>query len=395
METLVRRTVITLASWAAVVTASAWGQHVERPAAEPAAAPYARARRHQTIMRMISDATGHGADTGDDEPSAAASRPPDPATSGPTTLLPPLPEASSSLGAVVSDGFLYVYGGHIAPVHTYSTEAVSGRFHRLALRAAEAAATSGDGEVTPPAWEELASGPRLQGMNLAAHAGTVYRAGGMDPRNAPGAGADNFSVASAACFDPAVDGWSDLPRLPEPRSSHDLVVLGDTLYAVGGWTMLGADGGEAWCETMAALDLTDATLEWRSIPQPFTRRALVATAFRDRLWVIGGFTDTEEVSTHVDVFDPRTGTWSRGPDLPVGSFNGFAPAACVVDGRLLVSVADGSLLALDDESRAWETVTRTTPRIVHRMVPTEGGVILVGGAAGKDNLDRVERVPLP
>ena len=44
---------------------------------------------------------------------------------------------------------------------------------------------------------------------------------------------------------------------------------------------------------------------------------------------------------------------------------------------------------------SWRTVARTTPRIVHRMVPAEAGVILVGGAASKDNLDRVEWVALP
>ena len=63
-------------------------------------------------------------------------------------LLPPLPEASSSLGAVASEGFLYVYGGHVAPVHTYSTETASGRFHRLAIEAALAKRAT---------WEELAT----------------------------------------------------------------------------------------------------------------------------------------------------------------------------------------------------------------------------------------------
>lgn len=296
---------------------------------------------------------------------------------------------------MASDGFLYVYGGHVAPVHTYSTEAVSGRFHRLALQAATGSPATDTGAVLPAAWEELAAGPRLQGMNLAAHAGRIYRAGGMDPRNAPGDEADNHSIASAARFDPTTRRWSDLPPLPEPRSSHDLAVVGDTLYAVGGWNMLGKDGGEAWCETMAALDLAATTPEWRWIPQPFTRRALIAAAFQDRLWVIGGFTDGEEVSTRVDVFDPVTGTWSGGPDLPSGGVNGFAPAACVADGRLLVSVADGSLLVLDGQAGGWRTVARTHPRIVHRMVPADASVILVGGAAGKENLDRVERVTLP
>ena len=373
----------------------AWARYVERVAGEHAGKPYAQVRHYPTIVCTIP-----GLDAAGDEPAnaareGAALRRPDPASLSPTRLLPPLPEASSSLGAVASDGFLYVYGGHIAPVHTYSTEAVSGRFHRLPLRAATGSPATDTGATTPAAWEELAAGPRLQGMNLAAHAGRIYRVGGMDPRNAPGDEADNHSIAAAACFDPAVGHWIDLPSLPEPRSSHDLVVLGDTLYAVGGWNMLGADGGEAWCETMAALDLTAATPEWRSIPQPFTRRALIATAFQHRLWVIGGFTDSEEVSTQVDVFDPVTGSWSRGPDLPSGGVNGFAPAACVAAGRLLVSVADGSLLALDEQAGAWRVVARTSPRIVHRMVPAEAGVILVGGAAGKDNLDRVERVALP
>ena len=65
-----------------------------------------------------------------------------------------MPEKTSSFGAVASDGWLYVYGGHIAPTHSYSTEAVSGRFARLNLSAG-------------PRWEELPGGPRLQGMNLA------------------------------------------------------------------------------------------------------------------------------------------------------------------------------------------------------------------------------------
>ena len=82
-----------------------------------------------------------------------------------------LPQATSSFGAVESEGWLYVYGGHITPTHTYSTEAVSGRFNRLNLSTGK--------------WEELPSGPPLQGMNLTAHAGKIYRVGGMAPRNKP------------------------------------------------------------------------------------------------------------------------------------------------------------------------------------------------------------------
>jgi hypothetical protein len=34
---------------------------------------------------------------------------------------------------VACDGFFCVYGGHVAPVHTYPADTASGRFHRLAI----------------------------------------------------------------------------------------------------------------------------------------------------------------------------------------------------------------------------------------------------------------------
>src|SRR5262249_45721127 len=83
-----------------------------------------------------------------------------------------LPQAVSSFGAVGSECWLYVYGGHIAPTHNYSTEAVTGEFQRLKLGTGD----QPDGND----WEKLPGGPRVQGMNLAAHAGKIYRAGGME-----------------------------------------------------------------------------------------------------------------------------------------------------------------------------------------------------------------------
>ena len=112
--------------------------------------------------------------------------------------LPPLPQAVSSFGAAVSDGYLYVYGGHCAPPHQYSTEAVVGTFHRLKLD-------------RPAAWEKLPGGPPAQGLALVAHGGNLYRIGGMQPRNRPGEKADNHSLTSCARFDPAVGRWEPLP----------------------------------------------------------------------------------------------------------------------------------------------------------------------------------------
>jgi len=348
---------------------AAWSRYVEAKTGNHQGQAYTEVRHYPSLVV--------------DVPVTAAV---DEAAMTPSTQLPALPEAASSLGGVACGNYVYVYGGHISPVHTYSTEGVSGRFHRLSL-------------ADPTRWEELPSGVGLQGMNLATHAGRIYLVGGMQPRNMPGAEADNYSVASASCYDPAEAHWHALPDLPEGRSSHDVAVIGDTLYVVGGWDMQGEEGGQVWADTMFALDLSkDATAgesAWERLPQPFLRRALIVAVADEKLFVMGGFTDAEEVSQQVDVFDPASGEWSRGPELPGGGFNGFAPAACTIDGTIYLSVADGRLHRLPSGGDAWEPVAKVSPRIVHRMVSVgSDAVILLGGAHGRENLDLVERIQL-
>ena len=346
----------------------AWARHVVATPGAHGGEDYVEERHYPTIVMDVP--AGHRGAAKETH-----------ATFTKTEKLPALPVAASSLGAVACGGHVYVYGGHIAPVHTYSTEAVTGRFFRRPL--------SGGAS-----WEELAGGPALQGMNLATHAGKIYRVGGMDPRNKPGEPAENFSVAWAACYDPATNTWTDLPPLPEPRSSHDVAVVGDTLYVVGGWNMLGHDGQE-WCDTMFALDLANPGAGWKTLPQPFVRRALIAAVNDGRLYVIGGFTENEDASREVDIFDPATGTWAKGPELPGESLNGFAPAACTIAGLVHVSVADGSVHRLSQAGCHWEPVASVVPRIVHRAVADgDGHMVLVGGAANAANLDLVERVPV-
>lgn len=299
-------------------------------------------------------------------------------TAAAQSALPSLPEPTSSFGAVAHDGWLYIYGGHVVRTHSYSTESGSGRFHRLKL----------DGGTQ---WEALPGGPKLQGMNLAAHGRHVYRVGGMEARNAPDAKPDLHSVPDVARFDPAAQTWEALPPLPAGRSSHDVVAVGSRLYVVGGWDMRGGSKSE-WADTAAVLDLGEATPAWRTIPQPFKRRALIAAAAGERLYVIGGIDHADKVQSTVNVLDTTTGAWSEGPALPKGPINGFSPAAAVHAGRLYVSVGDGGLHRLSVDGIAWEPVATKTPRIVHRMVADGDRLVILGGAAKGTNLDLVETV---
>ncbi len=297
------------------------------------------------------------------------------------TQFPPLPKAVSSLGAVEADGYLYVYGGHAGKTHSYDTATVLGTFHRLKL----------DGGTK---WEELPGGPIAQGLNLAAHGGKIYRVGGMQPRNKPGEPADNHSLAECARFDPKVGKWEQLPALPAPRSSHEVVVAGDKLVVVGGWNLRGKGEQPVWHDTALILDLADREPKWQSIPQPFRRRALTGAAVGGRVYVIAGL-GPEGGDRRVDVLDIVNGKWSRGPDLPGADRVAFSPAAGVVNGRVVVSTSDGSVYRLSEKGDAWEKVGESaTKRVVARLIPLGNRALLVGGASGGTNIAELEVVEL-
>ena len=293
----------------------------------------------------------------------------------------PLPKAVSSFGAVGCDGFIYVYGGHAGTPHAYSTETSLGTFLRLPV---------GGGEK----WEELPGGPGLIGLNLATAGGKVYRVGGMHARNKAGDKSDLASVAEVAAFDPKTKKWEAAPALPAGRSSHDVVGVGSKLVVVGGWTMTGS--GTEWAETALVLDTAAKGPKWEAVPQPFKRRALTAAAVGNKVYVVGGLTETAESVRKVEILDLATGKWSSGPEFPGTERTGFNPAACEVGGRLVVNPMDKAVFRLSGKGDAWEKVGSTAEvRYVHRLVPVgKDGFVAIAGASPKGPHASVELVKL-
>lgn len=292
---------------------------------------------------------------------------------------PPLPSKVSSFGAASCGDHVYVYGGHTGKTHQYSSADISGRFFRAPL---------GGGN-----WEELPGGPGMQGLAFLSHQGKLYRLGGMQPRNKPGEKANNVSLKSCAVYDPASRKWSDLPDLPEARSSFEAVAVGNKLFVLGGWNMQG--GKVDWHGTGLVLDLQNPT-KWQAIDQPFRRRALGAAVLGEKIYVIAGLGE-EATSQQVDVYDTASGKWTKGPDFPGGTRNGFSPAAAVVSNRLYASGPDGKVHRLTADGSGWEQVTKQqVKRSVHRVVPgpTETLIVLGGAAESDDASRRVEVISL-
>src|SRR5262249_44883027 len=128
---------------------------------------------------------------------ALAQDPADASSSQLEIVRPPiLPEAIASFGAARVGPWLYVFGGHIGRQRKHSVDNVVGSFRRVNLET--------------NAWEDLPSGPPLQGTALiAASDGNVYRIGGGTARNAAGAEEDLHSTASVQRFDPQIGAWED------------------------------------------------------------------------------------------------------------------------------------------------------------------------------------------
>lgn len=289
-----------------------------------------------------------------------------------STDYPALPEEVTSFGAAIVDQTLYVYGGHTGEAHTYSVDEQSGQFHCLDL------AAGADGQ-----WKTLPGGPKLQGLSLVAHGTRLIRIGGFTAMNELGADHDLRSQTDVSSYDTVTGQWSEMPSLPEPRSSLDAAVIDDTVYVVGGWSLSGESDDSTWCSTAWSLNLNDVTAGWQAIADPpFERRAVSAAALDGRLFVIGGMQSTGGPTTRVSIYDPSSNSWSDGPSLPGSGMSGFGSSAFATGGRLYVSTLDGFVHRLDSAGDCWTTIAKADPaRFFHRMLPVgDHELLLIGGA---------------
>lgn len=303
----------------------------------------------------------------------------------PASQFPDLPEAIASFGAAVGGDWLYIFGGHVGGTHKHSQANLSHRFSRLNL-------TSPSG-----GWEDLGPVAGLQGLPLVAHGGRVCRIGGLTAGNATAdMPEDLHSQDEVACYDPTAGTWSRLPPLPQPRSSHDAVVHEGHLYVVGGWQLRGQDQDSIWQETLAVLDLEAEGATWRTLPQPFHRRALAVAAAQGKIFALGGI-GPEGTSRRVDVFDIGSETWSEAQELPAqaGRLKGFGVSAFGLDGHIYLSGADGRIHRLPPSGHWEEEVGRlNTPRFFHRLLPHRDRLLFIGGAHTEGHLASLESLSL-
>ena len=289
-----------------------------------------------------------------------------------------LPRGITSFGAAELDGWIFVLGGYFGTPHEYSKAGQSGTFLKISTQ-------------DPSDQRLLPDHQPLQSIALVAHGGRLIRVGGMQALNEAGEEARLQSTASVRSFDPISESWSSLPDLPIPLSSHRAVVLGDTLYVTGGWTLFADGSRPAWNPSLWSLDLGAKDSSWQSSPAPFKARAQAATTAGGLLVVTGGISEKGKPVQATHIFDPKAHAWRAGPDYPQWAFG----LAAATDGKVaLASGRDGRVHAWSPEQQGWQTVAKWNfPRFFHELVPTpDGDLFCLGGIGGMDESGRLRIV---
>lgn len=348
-------------------------KHVDETAGEYEGKPYESVKHYSTCVFRVEGATSEEAVV----------------VRGTATNYPELPREITSFGAALLDRTVYVYGGHTGSAHSYSMQEQANELWSLDLDQPEAG------------WVTRIEGPHLQGNALVAVDGKVVLIGGFTAMNAEEEDHDLHSQSNVRAFDPKTGKWSDLPSLPEPRSSFDAVVLNDTIYVAGGWSMQGEEDS-VWHQTAWKLDLAADEPVWQSLaPVPFQRRALALAAHNGKVYVLGGMSMSDGPTTNVTIYDPASDSWAEGPKLRGVTMNGFGCAAFATGGRLYATTFDGKVQRLSVDGAAWDVVGKMPKkRFFHRLIPASDSELLIFGggdmAVGKyPDVDRLEIVDEP
>lgn len=208
-------------------------------------------------------------------------------------LTTPYPTTINHASAIGFNGLLYVIGGQ--------TNA-GGRRERSRYTDAVHAYDPKTKKWTPRA-------PMPTKRSAMAHDvidGKFYVAGGRPPQG------HDFAV-----YDPKADKWTTLPDLPTQRNHIAAANIDGKLYVAGG-----RFGGGFRSEITPALEVYDpGTNQWATRrPMSEARGGLNGMAVEGCFHTFGGehpSAGPSGVFPHHEVYNPRTDTWTRLPDMPI------------------------------------------------------------------------------
>jgi len=197
-------------------------------------------------------------------------------------------------GTVVLDDRLYVFGGYT-------------RGTRSSRRV----------DVFDPedgSWRKLADLPgAISHMKAVLDGRSVWIAGGFEP------GCPGEATTAVWRYDVDENSYTAAPPLRRPRAGGGLALVGRSLHYIGG-LLPDRDTDSSDHSVLDLTVLSECAAGWKSAAaMPAPRKQFGTAVLGGKIYVLGGqfHHDRGQVDpARVDVYDPETDTWSRGPDLP-------------------------------------------------------------------------------
>ena len=134
----------------------------------------------------------------------------------------------------------------------------------------------------------------------------------------------------------AAEEWEVISQLPTKRSAFSTAVVDGKIYLIGGFLRENMNGGPLGISTVEVYDTQNNSWQ-RLADMPTPRLSSGAAVVDGKIYVFGGFSWVGipgvdiKILQVVEVYDPRTDTWSRKQDMPTPR-RYFG--TCVVDGKI-------------------------------------------------------------
>ena len=207
-----------------------------------------------------------------------------------------MPAGKWEAGTVVLDDELYFFGGYAAGVKSSKRCDVF--------------------DVKKKSWRRLQDLPSaITHMNMVLDGRTVWFAGGFKD------GYKGHTIAEVWSYDIDKDRFTAAPLLPETRGGGGLALVNRKLHYMGGVKAdRDTDAQDHW-----VLDLekwAQGAARWvTAAPLPAPRNQFSTVTLEEKIYVIGGQLHHDSIQidqARVDIYDPKTDSFSRGPQLPKG-----------------------------------------------------------------------------
>ena len=170
--------------------------------------------------------------------------------------------------------------------------------------------------------------------------------------------------------------WYEMPSIPTPRTLLAIATWDNAIYAIGGHTNEG---------TSAVVErFTRTSNLWETMaPKPTPVELASAAVVGGKIYVPGGQLGDGTLTNVLEVYDPRTDSWSSKRSLPFSLAN---YGISTYEGRLFIFGGwDGkgnrdTVLHYNTDSDSWEEMsTLPTARSGGRAITLGERIILVGG----------------